>query len=226
VCTPSAQEYQVQYPTEGDLARVQLHRRGYLYSGDVLEQVKNGLARLDPQARKAFALARAESLMRHHEGLPGNKQSLFALSWRPVLDAMWLTLADIQSTGLRRASQALEDFQRGPFFPSPELGGPADADEDAAAASIFAAECFVSGEAAPAAHAAARCMDAVLALAAERLQLNYDYFEWSPDAAEPTPWVRAHMQPAVQMELKRQLAQLDLLEQHGATRSVVERLRG
>ena len=66
----------------------------------------------------------------------------------------------------------------------------------------------------------------MLVLAAEHLQIHYESFEWAPDAAEPMPWVKEHMQPGVQMELKRQLAELDLLEQNGVTRSVLEELRG
>ncbi len=164
--------------------------------------------------------------MQYHESLPAGEQRMFTQSWRPVLDAMWLTLAGIQHTGLQRASQALEAFYRGPYFPTAEPGGPQDADEDAAAASIFAAECFVSGHVDPALHAAARCIDSALRLSAERLQLDYKDYEWSPDAAEPTPWAREHMQPGVQNELKRQLADLHLLERHGVSRTILEQLRG
>jgi hypothetical protein len=162
--------YEAEFPTQGDLAREQLRRRGVLYFGDVAIQVRNRLDKLPPEHRKAFAVSCAEHLMRWHESL-ASPQS-FALSWRPVIESMWGALADQLTETTPQVVQALEAFKSGPFNHEDGPDGPQDADDHAAAASIYAAECFMSGETQWAFWAASRGLDRAFEVAVQELDLD------------------------------------------------------
>jgi hypothetical protein len=86
-------DYFEQYPTQGDLAREQIRRRGLLYFGDVQDEVRRRLQQLPDDARRAFAVSCAARLMAQHEQLPASEQRLFTIGWRPILDAIWSGLA-------------------------------------------------------------------------------------------------------------------------------------
>ena len=58
------------YPTQGDLAREQLRRRGIPFFADVQIEIGNRLGKLGHGPRKAFALACAHRLLCWHEQLP------------------------------------------------------------------------------------------------------------------------------------------------------------
>lgn len=215
-------DYQKLFPTRGDLAREQVRRRGLLYFADVQANVQSRLARLPAKARSAFALACAERLMRQHQDFPDPRP--FTLGWRPVLDTMWLGLEGVVDDADDRVREALRAFHASPFDHDLGQDGPDDADEDAAAASIYAAECFVSGDARFASLPAARAVDSSLLTAGDDLALDSNEFVWDP-AAEPMPLAQAAMHPAVQGELRRQLSDLELLEREGVTVSVLRSIR-
>jgi hypothetical protein len=145
----------------GDVARPIVIDRGLLYFADAHEAVRVRLEAVSAPGRRGFALACAERLMRRHEALPAVLQRPFTVSWRPVLDAMWDGLAGTRNAADEVVRPALEAFYAGPFNHDDGQNGPDDADEDAAAAAIYAAECFVTGDPVAAFNAAVRGSDAV-----------------------------------------------------------------
>jgi hypothetical protein len=108
------ENFKSEYPTWGDLAREQLRRRGFLYSGDVQEQVREQLGRLPMRARKTFAVLCAERLMVRHQNLPQAEQRPFTLGWRPALDAIWEGLNTENEDYIRQVEAALDAFYASP----------------------------------------------------------------------------------------------------------------
>lgn len=212
------------FPTQGDLCREQLERRGVPYPLDVQADVALRLSRLSSEARTAFAVACAERLMRRHEGLPKAQQRPFTLGWRPVLDAIWQGLARSDENSMRRVQEALAAFRAGPYDHGDGQDGPPDADEDAAAASLYAAESFVGGEARAAEWAAARAIEPAFEIAGEELEDGRGGIA-EEAARELTPLAREAMHPAVQGELGRQVKDLGVLERNGVTGAVLVKLR-
>jgi len=121
-------------------------------------------------------------------------------------------------------SEALRAFHDSPFDHADGPDGPNDADDDTAAASIYAAECYLSGDTQSACWAAGCAIDAAFNIAEKELQLDPNEFRWDP-TAEPSPLAKESMHPAVQAELRRQLAALAELEQGGVTSANLERMR-
>ena len=218
--SPTLLGYEKEVRDLADLSGELIRRSGMLYFADVHADVRSRLEPLPPLARKAFALACAERLMRRHEALPNPRP--FTVGWRPLLDAMWSELADLSKDAAYRVRHALQVFRVSPLNHCRGQDGPDDADEDAAAASIYAAECFLSGDASYAAWAASRATDAAFVAAAGDLQQS------SPKSVSEAAVVFASeaMHPTVQGELRTQLADLSLLERAGVTLAVLRSLNG
>jgi hypothetical protein len=196
--------------TWGERAREHARRHGLLYFGDVREEVARQLADASPDARRAFALACAERAMAWHRRLPPEDQRPFTVGWRPILDAIRASLlGDRRAASTVRA--ALDAFHAGALDHADGPDGPDDADEDAAAAAIYAAECFMSGAVDDAAWAAGRIVDIRLNRAARDLRTG----DPGPDGL-----ARENGHPSVQAELKRQLDDLAALRR-GDLRSVL-----
>src|SRR5262245_12261497 len=218
-------DYYKLYPTWGDLAREQVRRRGLPYFEDVQKDIQNRLAKLLPSARTAFALSCAERLMQAYERSPATHQSSFPLSWRPILDVMWSGLAEQQPLVLQRVVAALDAHRASTNDDDDDSDEQYDVDgEDAAAASIYAAECYIAGEVQQACCATALVVDAAFRIAEDDLGLDPNVFAWDPDA-EPMPLAQEAMHQAVQAELRRLQADLILLEHHDLTPNVFEQLK-
>jgi hypothetical protein len=186
--------------TWGDVARAEAQRQGQLYFGDVDHEVRRLLTDLPPDARREFALVCAERAMARHVAQPPSEQRTFTLEWRPILTAIRAGLpGDVTAEADVRS--ALDAFHAGPYDHDDGPDGPDDADDDAAAAAIYAAECFLSGKAELAWWAASRVVEMALADAA------------GDDRAAPTPesLARENLDPGVQAELRRQLDDLAAL---------------
>jgi hypothetical protein len=213
-----------QHPTWGDLAREHLRRHGLLFCGDVQEEVRSRLQRLPAEVRQAFAVACATRLIAEHERQPPFAHRAFTLGWRPVLDAIWSGLAGPREPALQLVCETLRAFYSSRSFQTDGPDGPDDADEDAAAASIYAAQCFEAGAVASAVWAASRAVDAAC-------QIAEDDLGHTPGAGDPPravgsmEFVQELMHPVVQAELRKQLADLDSLEQTGVTANSLQRLR-
>ena len=93
--------------------------------------------------------------------------------------------------------KALEAFRSDPILNEPSQGG--EADEDAAAAAIYAAECFMSGAVQPAGHAAGRLVDLAFGIADAEIE---SLGEWTGGVED---FIRSCSHPAVQVELQWQL---------------------
>ena len=213
-----------QHPTWGDLAREHLRRHGLLFCGDVQEEVRSRLQRLPAEVRQAFAVACATRLMAEHERQPPSAQRAFTLGWKPILDAIWSGLAGPREPTLQLVCDSLRAFYSGPYFHNDGPDGPDDADEDAAAASICAAECFEAGDVESAVWAASRALDATCQIAGDELDHTPGPGE-PPRVSGPMEFVQELMHPVVQAELRKQLADLDSLEQTGVTANSLQRLR-
>ena len=169
------------------------------------------LAQLSQDARRAFATACAERLLRADELLRVADDA--TSRWREVLDAIWAGLAGDQHGALAAVERALgEECLE-------------DADHDPAAASIYAAECYVRGGIDEALSASQREIDAAFEAARVDLQLDPNDFVWAPDAEPAMPLAREAMHAAVQGALARQLSDLDELEREPLTPTLLLKLR-
>lgn len=193
------------FRTRGHLAREQLRRRGLPYFIDVADEVRSRLERLPDGARRAFALVCAERAMAWHLRLPDAEQRPFTLEWRPVLGAIRAGLVNDDEKAGERVGAALDAYHSSPYDHSEGQEGPDDADEDAAAAAIYAAQCFQDGSVDSAAWAAGRMVDIGFAIAETELGLDPNEFEWDAAADPPSPLAQENMHPAVANELRRQL---------------------
>lgn len=212
-----------QYPTRGDLAREQLRRRGFSDPAEVRRDIAARVTALAPRGAAAFALGCAERLLRGHERLSEEERRPFTLGWRPVLNDIRAGLEGNDAAARLRVQAALDRYYSSPFHHEDGQDGPDDADEDAAAACIYATECSVNGVPITACGAANRALSVAFEAAARELQLDPNDFEWDPDA-EPMPLVREAMHPFVQEELRRQLADIEALERQDVNADVLHRL--
>lgn len=143
----------------GDFARALVLRQGGLYFADVLDEVRTTLHRMSHHQRVAFAVWCADAMMQYHERLPASSQRPFTLSWRPILDSMITGLEADWNSAATIARSALESFRTSPYNHSDGQDGPDDADDAPAAASIYAAECAVNGDAESAFWCVSRVID-------------------------------------------------------------------
>ena len=180
----------------------------------VVAESEARLERLQPEARAAFAVLCAQKLMDSHLRLPKSEQRPFTLSWVPVLQVIWTGLeAPDSSSAHAIVHEYLKAFYEGPFNHNLGQDGPPDADDDAAACSIYAAEAFYRGDAKSARWAASRMIDATDAI----LQSEYD------GASQNSIEEFAH--PAMQAEINRLLTALKLLESQPWTPAMIPKLR-
>jgi len=222
--------------TLGDAVRKQLRKHGVPDPRDFLAEVMRRLQLLPPAKRSAFALACAERLMEGHFALPAEAQRAFTVGWRPVLEAMWRGLEGQPEDAADIVRGALGAFHASPYWHDDGQDGPNDADEAAAAASIYAAECFVSGDAKSAYWAAARAVDRAEEVAGQDFPRDAKHFVREPNS-DHRQWVRQlrqseverltrlAMHAAMQAELQRQAADLTLLEAADLSRDTLDRLR-
>ncbi|MBQ1023482.1 hypothetical protein [Micromonospora sp. C95] len=143
------------------------------------EQVRSRLLAVDAGTAVAFAAITAERLMRlDPQGLP------FTQSLRPLLDLVWRAAAGDQ-TAFKPIAVTLGEFYISEYYHNEGQDGPDDADDDPAAAILYAAECYLHAEPAFAVHVAGRAIDAVdyrMELASEDYTGDDD-IDFDPDAA-------------------------------------------
>jgi hypothetical protein len=149
-------------------------------------QVSKRLAGTPPEQRALFAVGVAERLWQAHKAGPAHD---FTVRLRPLLDDLWAAACGDQ-TSARGITQRL-----GQFYAS-ELDDE-DADEDAAAAVLHAAECYVHGTV----EYAVWVSDRAAFAADETVQAGY-HGDWAPTGESAG---------AIQRELDRQWRDLDLI---------------
>jgi hypothetical protein len=194
--------------TAGDVARKELAQLGLAYFQEAEQRQRTLLEGMRHEQRTAFAAAVAERLLRAHEGLPSDQRKPYTLGWRGLLDAVWRGLAD-DDQAFDDVSAVLARFYLSPQHHNRGQDGPNEADDDAVAATYYAAECFLHGCTDFAAWAAHRGVEAAVRVA------EGDAAWWARQPADVSEfgWVLAH--PACQGELARQLEDLGRLAERG-----------
>jgi hypothetical protein len=141
---------------------------------------------------RVFAVGVAERLLRQHERLPDSERAPYTLSQRPLLDSLWAgVLGDL--TAFTDVKRAVGEYLLSEYCHNDAQVGPADADEPAAAAVLFAADTYLYGCSDFAEWVSGRALEAI----DDRLGDDLDGFD---DAAVE--------------ELRRQLHDLDLIAGH------------
>ena len=142
-----------------------LAARNLLNPVAVVAESEARLERLQPEARAAFALLCAQRLGDAHLRLPKSEQRPFTSSWAPVLQVIWAGLeARDSSSAKATVRDSLSAFYEGALNHNLGQDGPPDADDDAAACSIYAAQALCWGVSRSACWAAGRLIDAADAI--------------------------------------------------------------
>ncbi len=191
----------------GEVARDRLRELGLRDLGEAQAEHRRLLELLGARSRLAFAASVAERLLRRHEDLPEEQQRPFSLTWRPVIDALWLDLTGAEDAFVT-VSHALGRFYLSPFQHNDGPDGPSDADEDEAAAAIYTAECLMHGCVDTAVCAGSRGVDAAFEQAAIATPRD--------DAHGLDGFVAQIAHPVAQAELSRQTEDLEFLVSEGA----------
>lgn len=151
--------------TLGDMARAEVAKRKRVYYDDVLAEIRDSLS---PQSAPLLAAACAERLLLRHLALPPENQRPFTVGWRAPMNALWRALTSSGAASDRRAVEcALGAFYHSALNHSDGQDGPDDADDDSAAACIYAAEAFLEGDVDSASWAASRLVDDAFSRAAD-----------------------------------------------------------
>jgi hypothetical protein len=191
----------------------ELSARHLLNPLGVVAESEARLERVPPEARAAFAVLCAQRLMDAHLKLPKSEQRSFTLSWIPVLELIWAGLEAADSSSARYSVQEyLNAFYQGPFNHNRGQDGPSDADEDAAACSIYAAQAFCHGDA-ESARWAAHCL-------IEATDVTLQTENNSPQAL-----VEELAHPKMQEEASRLLTTLTMLESRPWSPTLIPALR-
>lgn len=157
--------------------------------------VEERLAAMSSGERGVFAAGAAERLMSWHEALPEEERAPFTISLRPLLDSVWEgSLGD--STAFTAVNRGVAEYMLSDYCHNDGQDGPDDADEHAAAATLYAAHAYLFECRDFAVWASRRAVDAV----DEHLEHLAEQEEDLPDLEEATV-----------AELQRQLRDLDLI---------------
>ncbi|MFI5532145.1 hypothetical protein ACIA8O_26785 [Kitasatospora sp. NPDC051853] len=174
---------------------------------DLSEVVAKRLAAASSSECTVFAAGVAERLLGAHEELPGHEQAPFTLSLRPLLNSVWEgALGD--TTAFESVTRAVAEFMLSEYCHNDGQDGPDDANEDAAASVLFAANTYLYGIAEFAVWASRRAVDVVHrrieSPTTEQLAAHiYD--------GAPLPDMEDAVVPDLLAELRRQLRDLDLI---------------
>ncbi len=160
--------------------------------------VEERLAAMSSGERGVFAAGAAERLMGWHEALPEEERASFTMSLRPLLNSVCeATLGD--STAFTAVKRGVAEYMLSEYCHNDGQDGPDDADEHAAAATLYAAHAYLFECRDFAVWASRRAVDAV----DEHLQYLAEQGEDIPDLDEATV-----------AELQRQLRDLDLIAKY------------
>ncbi|MEU9087350.1 hypothetical protein [Streptomyces sp. NPDC048357] len=158
--------------------------------------VEEHLAAMSSGERGVFAAGAAERLMSWHEALPEEDRAPFTMSLRPLLNSVWEgSLGD--STAFTAVKRGVAEYMLSEYCHNDGQDGPEDADENAAATTLYAAHAYLFECHDFAVWASRRAVDAV----DEHLEhLAEQEDEELPDLDEATI-----------AELQRQVRDLDLI---------------
>lgn len=189
---------------------------GYRKIAERCESVEKRINSLPRPGRAAIAVSAAQRLMKEHLVALEDQTSTFTVGWAPYLDLIWRVLSSPSEVLDRDIRDKLDDYYSGPFCH--ELGEDAldGADEDAAAAAIYAVEAYCQGTAKSATSGTLRLLSAADMKAALVIK-NRNLDLMSPEAEE----IEVEAEDA---ELKRIEGGLEILEQQGVTPASIKEL--
>ncbi|MFF7454395.1 hypothetical protein [Kitasatospora sp. NPDC008115] len=148
--------------------------------------------------RRVFAAGVAERLMRRHEALPEDEQRPFTLSLRPLLDSVWEgVLGD--TTAFSAVNRGVAEYMLGEYCHNDGQDGPDDADESAAAATLYAAHTYLFG-----------CHDFAVWTSGRAVEAVDEHLQHLAELEEEDD-VLIGTDEALAAELRRQLQDLDLI---------------
>ncbi|MEL5958156.1 hypothetical protein AADR41_25935 [Streptomyces sp. CLV115] len=164
---------------------------------DLSARVEERLKSVSSGERRVFAAGVAERLMSRHEALPEDEQAQFTLSLRPLLNSVWAgVLGD--STAFRAVNRGVAEYMLSEYCHNDGQDGPDDADESAAAATLYAAHAYLFG-----------CHDFVSWTSGRAVEAVEQRLEYLAETEEDEIPVDAD--EALASELQRQLRDLDLI---------------
>ncbi|MFG3531167.1 hypothetical protein ACGF8B_31190 [Streptomyces sp. NPDC047917] len=159
--------------------------------------VEERLKSVSSGERRVFAAGVAERLMSRHEALPEDEQAPFTLSLRPLLNSVWAgVLGD--STAFSAVNRGVAEYMLSEYCHNDGQDGPDDADESAAAATLYAAHAYLFG-----------CHDFVSWTSGRAVEAVDQLLEYLAETEEDETPVDAD--EALAAELQRQLRDLDLI---------------
>lgn len=164
-------------------------------------QVQSRLEAADGGTAVAFAAITAERLMRLDP-----RRRPFTESLRPLLDLVWRA-ASGDRTAFKPIAVALGEYYISEYCHNDGQDGPDDADDDPAAAVLYAAECYFHMDRGFAARVASRAIDA----ADYRVQLASETYDGDEEAD-----FEHDAEAAMAIEARQQLADLDALVPYAA----------
>ncbi|MFD0573392.1 hypothetical protein ACFQ0T_34365 [Kitasatospora gansuensis] len=165
------------------------------------------LAAASSSERKVFAAGVAERLLSTHEALPEKEQAPFTLSLRPLLNSVWEgVLGD--PTAFKAVNRRVAEYMLSEYCHNDGQDGPDDANEDAAATVLLAADTYLHGIAEFAVWASSRAVEIIhrreQSPTPEQVMAHiYD--------GVALPDLEAALVPDLLAELRRQLRDLDLI---------------
>jgi hypothetical protein len=201
----------------GDIARVEVNKRGFLFFADVKKEIQ---ARLTHTSNfSVFGAACAERLLTQHLQLPASEIHLFTAEWRTPLDNLWEVMATHGDSEVKREaiSAALSRHYAESFEPTEENED--DADEDAAAACICACESVIKLSPDSAFHSASRLIDFCFSI------LNEAQDQGVARCINVAEFIADCCHPFIQQELRWMLDLLSTIEQSPLNPEFVERIR-
>ncbi|MFC9078444.1 hypothetical protein ACFTY7_15790 [Streptomyces sp. NPDC057062] len=161
-------------------------------------EVVSRLDNASADERQLFAVGVAERLMRAQEALPADEQAEYALSLRPMLNALWEAALG-NTTAFGEIKHGMGEYLLSEYCHNDGQDGPGDADEPAAAAVLYAAAAYLFATGDPASVVSSRAVEAV----DERLNTGDNYAD--------------DQDGVLTAELHRQLQDLDLIGRHSGS---------
>ncbi|MDQ0389969.1 hypothetical protein J2S54_006789 [Streptomyces sp. DSM 42143] len=162
---------------------------------EVSASVEKRLTAASSGERKVFAVGIAERLMSWHEALPAEEQAPFTMGLRPLLDSLWEgALGD--TTAFTAVKRGVAEYMLSDYCHNDGQDGPDDADEHAAAATLYAAHAYLFG-----------CNDFAVWASQRAVEAIDQHLEYLAEQDEDLP----EPDEALLAELQRQLRDLDLI---------------
>ncbi|MFD8822280.1 hypothetical protein ACFV1C_07970 [Streptomyces sp. NPDC059605] len=160
-------------------------------------RVEERLKSVSAGERRVFAAGVAERLMSRHEALPEEEQAPFTLSLRPLLNSVWEgVLGDL--TAFSAVNRGVAEYMLGEYCHNDGQDGPDDADESAAAATLYAAHTYLFG-----------CHDFAFWTSGRAVEAVEQHLEYLAGTEEDD--IPVDPDEALASELRRQLRDLDLI---------------